>query len=682
MMRKFLGGVLAVAVALSVVAMPGDYVMAEESVMMETGGEAATSYTSGDYRYIINEDGVTAQVTRYLGTESDIVIPVEIDGYKVTVLDSGLLFGVRAESVTIPANVTTIEEGAVYECNIVLEAGNTAYKMEGASVFTMDGKTLIATSVGDTSGVYTIPETVTRVGAYAMASAEYDKIVIPDSVVTIGDYAFWGAEFTEISIGAGVTSIGDYGFGACNLYDKIIVPGNVKTIGEGAFYSGVSEIVLCEGIESIGALAFESRITSITLPASLKSIEGSALTHATFLEKIVVAEGNQNYKLVDNVLYTMDGTTCVAYPRYKSNEEYVVPEGVITIGAHAFYGNKFLKKVTFANTVETIGASAFNSCENLESIVLPGNIKRIEDKTFAYCRKLSGVLLPSEIKFIGSLAFDSCNSLTDVYCVGDEDNWIFKMVQNSTNSIKLHYMGNLKDFVDRMYSVALGRDYDAVGLNGWVRQLVHETHDGAGLAKEFVLGEEFALRNLTDEQYVDTLYATFFNREADAAGKELWLATLKNGATREYVLSQFVNLDEFTLLCADYGINRGVMFEDGSVAAPGLPQFVARLYGQVLGRASDAAGLYNWTNALYVKAVTAEEAAVNFFTSEEYQLKNTDSTTFVTELYSVFMDREADAEGLAFWVSCLEEQGASREWVIAEFAKSAEFKTIAAKYGL
>ncbi len=236
-------------------------------------------------------------------------------------------------------------------------------------------------------------------------------------------------------------------------------------------------------------------------------------------------------------------------------------------------------------------------------------------------------------------------------------------------------------FVERMYTVALGRVADEAGVANWVAALRVNTHDGANIAEEFILGEEFALRGLSDEEYVDTLYHTFFNREADQGGKELWLAVLASGQSRGYVLSNFVNLPEFTMLCASYGIERGVMLDNGEAVNPGIPQFVKRLYTIVLGREAENEGLYNNVLALVVGALNAEQVAKNFFTSEEYLMKNKDAASFVTDLYAVFMNRQADEGGLSFWVSCLE-VGMTRDEVLSEFAKSEEFKMIAASYGL
>ncbi len=236
-------------------------------------------------------------------------------------------------------------------------------------------------------------------------------------------------------------------------------------------------------------------------------------------------------------------------------------------------------------------------------------------------------------------------------------------------------------FVRRMYTVALGREADDAGVNNWVAALNAGTHDGAGIAEEFILREEFALRNLTDEQYVDTLYQTFFDRAADEGGKELWLAVLASGQTRGYVLSNFVNLPEFTMLCESYGIERGVMLESGVAVNPGIPQFVKRMYVVALGREAENDGLYNNVLALYVGAVTAEDVAKNFFTSDEYVMKGKDDAAYVTDLYAVFMGRDADESGLKFWTETIA-VGMTRDEVLSEFAKSAEFKAIAASYGL
>ena len=54
---------------------------------------------------------------------------------------------------------------------------------------------------------------------------------------------------------------------------------------------------------------------------------------------------------------------------------------------------------------------------------------------------------------------------------------------------------------------------------------------------------------------------------------------------------------------------------------------------------------------------------------------------FVKVLYRVFMDREADADGLNAWIRVLE-SGQGREHVFNGFADSLEFQEICREYGI
>ncbi len=308
------------------------------------------------------------------------------------------------------------------------------------------------------------------------------------------------------------------------------------------------------------------------------------------------------------------------------------------------------------------------------------------DSVIAY-GKISDNVAVGEVEFVIPSDLNAGNCTLKVFAEDVNSNVVDNATDYSSNMVEISLdvkpaKTELESFVERMYTVALNRTADEEGKNNWVTMLNAGTHDGAGIAEEFILGEEFALRELSDEDFVDVLYHTFFDREPDAAGKELWLAVLASGQTREYVLFNFVNLNEFTILCNRYGIQRGIMFENGQACNPGLVQFVNRLYTLVMGREADQDGLYLWTLSLTVGTEDAESVARKFFNGAEYLMKNNDTTTYVTDLYTVFMNRAADSDGLAFWVSCIDEHGMAKDEVISEFAKSEEFTQIKAGYGL
>ena len=113
---------------------------------------------------------------------------------------------------------------------------------------------------------------------------------------------------------------------------------------------------------------------------------------------------------------------------------------------------------------------------------------------------------------------------------------------------------NLTSFVSRMYTKALNRAYDVNGLNDWTGDYLAGKATADKIAYGFILSQEFEGRNLTDEQYVDTLYRTFFDREPDEGGKSGWLDELAKGTSRKDVLDGFLGAQEFANLKGSFGV--------------------------------------------------------------------------------------------------------------------------------
>ncbi len=240
----------------------------------------------------------------------------------------------------------------------------------------------------------------------------------------------------------------------------------------------------------------------------------------------------------------------------------------------------------------------------------------------------------------------------------------------------------VRAFVQRMYTKALGRNAEPAGLKDWTSRLKNQEIDGAGIANGFICSKEFTLRGLSDSVYVDTLYRTFFDREADKDGKAHWMQLLASGSSREYVLSGFVNSQEFSNLCDRYHIARGTMQEDGSfIYRPGVREFVLRLYTKALNRQGETMGVEDWSNRINTRSMTAEEVAKSFFLSKEFDNRKLNDADYVEALYQTFMNRASDAEGKADWIHRLE-SGTTREQVLEGFSRSKEFGKIMKDYGV
>ena len=213
-------------------------------------------------------------------------------------------------------------------------------------------------------------------------------------------------------------------------------------------------------------------------------------------------------------------------------------------------------------------------------------------------------------------------------------------------------------------------------------QLCAGKEQGAKVAQGFIESPEFQKRKLSNTQYLEILYQTFFDRKADKAGLDAWLSVLDSGLSRMHVLKGFAESNEFTKICEEYGIIRGNI----TLTAPmdqneGVTKFIVRCYRLCLGREADKDGLNSWCAQILSGKNTAKEAAYGFVFSNEFQTKNLNNEDFIKTMYRVFMDREADSAGLSSWINVLT-KGQSRWHVFNGFADSPEFQEICKTYGV
>ena len=253
---------------------------------------------------------------------------------------------------------------------------------------------------------------------------------------------------------------------------------------------------------------------------------------------------------------------------------------------------------------------------------------------------------------------------------------------NNANTSTDNAKTQIESFVKRMYTVALSREAENAGLNDWSSKLSNQEIDGAGIANGFVNSAEFKNRNLNNNDYLDVLYRTFFDREADAGGKAYWMGKLQKGISRTEVLSGFVNSQEFSNLCDRFGIARGTMQANGSsIYRPGVRGYVLRMYTKALNRDGETVGVEDWTNRINTKVMSPETVAKSFFSSQEFINRNLNNADYVETLYQTFMDRVSDAGGKQYWINKLN-SGMSRQQVLEGFSRSEEFSKIMKRYGL
>ena len=359
-----------------------------------------------------------------------------------------------------------------------------------------------------------------------------------------------------------------------------------------------------------------------------------------------------------------------------------------TIGGYAFYNCRSLSRIELPASLETIGNMSFSGCDSLTEVILPRSSAPTVD-TFSFDRFIVTVYVP-----LGATGYEE-NKWEDYHVVYGDGSTVTNTpppMPTVTLSGSTEIGGSTESgsaetgaagFVERLYTVALGRSSDPNGQAAWTNTLTSGENTGADVARGFLYSSEFLNRDVSDEDFVRVLYRTFFDREGEEAGVNSWVAALAGGASKEDIIEGFINSTEWANLCLRYGIPSGGAGVPNIEVEPNQQtiDFCTRLYTTCLNREADPDGLMAWARQLANRRDSGSGAARGFFFSNEFINQNVSNGEYVIRLYRTFMGREPDESGYNAWVAQLNE-GVSRDTVFEGFAQSPEFTRICAGYGI
>ena len=94
-----------------------------------------------------------------------------------------------------------------------------------------------------------------------------------------------------------------------------------------------------------------------------------------------------------------------------------IPQGVTSIGNHAFFDCFDLENITIPQSVTSIGDVAFGCCK-FTTLSLGEDIQTIGNYAFENCTSLTGVTIPQSVTSIGDYAFEGCTHLNPLTIKG------------------------------------------------------------------------------------------------------------------------------------------------------------------------------------------------------------------------------------------------------------------------
>lgn len=301
-----------------------------------------------EYEYEVYSNHIV--LTGYIGNETAVEIPAEIDGLKVTEIGLMTFSEKNVTSVTIPNSVVKIGDFAFKGCKKLTEVS--------------------------------IPDSVVIIGGRSFAECEsLEGLAIPESVTEIGENAFARCSaLKEINLPSGIEKIGYWTFYACQSLTKIEIPDSVAEIEEFAFSDCIN-------------------LVEISLPENV-DISDNAFDNTAWIKNqpkpLIINDKLMLWDTVEGDIVIPDGVTRIcggAFFNCKKITSVTIPDSVKAIGGSAFQDCTSLKSVIIPNSVEVIENYAFARCEALEEIVIPESVTEIEEGAFLESRNLKSVTI-------------------------------------------------------------------------------------------------------------------------------------------------------------------------------------------------------------------------------------------------------------------------------------------------
>ena len=400
----------------------------------------------GEWKYFVNSDN-TIQLTQYLGTKTELVVPANYDGYEVYAVGAQGLEESTPSAKRI--NVLGTSENSTIT-KLTIEDGIKEIKCSAFEKCT------------GIKGNLVIPDSVENIEALAFNKCNgFDgTLTLSSSLKSIGSGAFQLCSgFTgNILIPEGVETLGTHVFNKCTGFNgTITLPSTLKEIGRNSFYNCnklTGNLVIPEGIEIINPNTFcscSSLNGTLTLPSTLKVVGSAAFQGCSNLVGDLT---------IPDSVEVIDGWAFFECGGF--NGKLKLSSSLKSIGRAAFYNCSGLGgNLEFSPNLKEIGRSCFYKCGKLEGdLIIPEGVEIIEDYTFSMCTNLDGILkLPSTLKSIGIAAFQNCSKLRGELILPEGLEYIGDFAFNKCTSFEnttIKIPASLKK---------MGEDYDLNGNN-------------------------------------------------------------------------------------------------------------------------------------------------------------------------------------------------------------------------
>ena len=243
--------------------------------------------TSGDYTYVKESNGKTsyAVLTSYRGSETNLVIPEELDGLQVKAISQGFEKNLKIKSIILSKNIAPAKEThrdleVLNEIETLEEIrvakDNLSYQAQDGVLYSKDKKQLFSYPKSKKSETYNMPASVKKVEEFnALINLKYLKNLTLSKNLSVTPSCN-DSSIESVTIPGQIGGIDESSFENCNKLNKVTITKGLRFINDYAFFEckALKEIKLPEGLQSIGVGVFyRTGIKQLTIPGSVVKID-------------------------------------------------------------------------------------------------------------------------------------------------------------------------------------------------------------------------------------------------------------------------------------------------------------------------------------------------------------------------------------------------------------------------
>lgn len=348
------------------------------------------------------------EITDYVGSDTDVVIPAAIGGVTVTKIGQGAFLGKAIENVVIPSTVTYVDDYAFDYCDSLAglyfygelpdNLSNATYDMSTDVVIYCKGENYSDYSY-EMEDYFSVSPTISN----SLADPAYPAAPSHNWKYTDNGDGTHNAVCQDADCTEAITNVAhDFSKGDCVCGAK--VDGSLSSMFSFSVADGKATIT---GYNATG-LGGE-----ITLPSTYTDENGTYPVTAVAARAFNGSNGSTA---------TTDTTALSRITKI------TVPASITTVGDFAFYSvGKYsypnpqynVTAIVFEGDNVTFGSGVFGKNPNLTTVTLPSGMTEITSSMFADDTALAEITVPAGVTAVGARAFNGCTALKKVTFLGE-----------------------------------------------------------------------------------------------------------------------------------------------------------------------------------------------------------------------------------------------------------------------